>query len=353
MRSACSWRLRSLACVTIGVSGWVAGTVPMPTFAQPVPPSSTTAAEPAGRVEPPVPGEPITPPPPSAEPTSTGVDQEQPKVEQDPIKRLLNELDSLRGELQATRQALAQANLEASQNRRELEELRQFLADHREYGDDFSKYKAVLDQTRKQANQREAEERRQRLAAERSEREVRRQAALAELAKRQAENQKMARFRRMGFSPIGLEVYTSRVAYFYETTDTTRSRIDYQPGIGNYVRLYPNQEIDYSKMTISGSVVNGSEQIRNIGVAITFFDDNGNQVGHEIVQVNNARPDVPYPFTSKVDMALNRAFASSSTYVLYADVVEDVSSDAPASTSTMGAPVSTPATQPANGKGAH
>ena len=59
-----------------------------------------------------------------------------------------------------------------------------------------------------------------------------------------------------------------------------------------------------------------------IGIAITFFDDNGNQVGSEIIHVNNARPDVPYPFTSTIDMALNRAFSSSSTYVLYADPAE-------------------------------
>jgi hypothetical protein len=36
----------------------------------------------------------------------------------------------------------------------------------------------------------------------------------------------------------------------------------------------------------------------------------------------SARPDVPYPFTSKIDMALNRAFDSSSIYVLYADPVQ-------------------------------
>mgnify|MGYP001999636056 CR=1 FL=1 len=42
--------------------------------------------------------------------------------------------------------------------------------------------------------------------------------------------------------------------------------------------------------------------------------------GAEIVEIQNARPNVPYPFTKKIDMALNRPFASHSTYVLYADV---------------------------------
>ena len=42
-------------------------------------------------------------------------------------------------------------------------------------------------------------------------------------------------------------------------------------------------------------------------------------MGGEIVQVNNARPDVPYPFTATLEMALDRPFSSSSTNVLYAD----------------------------------
>ena len=48
----------------------------------------------------------------------------------------------------------------------------------------------------------------------------------------------------------------------------------------------------------------------------------GAQVGGEIVRINNARPDVPYPFTATLDMALNGPFDSSSTYVLYADPIE-------------------------------
>ena len=79
--------------------------------------------------------------------------------------------------------------------------------------------------------------------------------------------------------------------------------------------------IDFSRLTISGSVLNASDEPRHVGVAITFFDEYGNQVGSEIVQINNARPDVPYPFTSKLEMALDRPFSSSSTYVLYADAI--------------------------------
>ena len=72
-------------------------------------------------------------------------------------------------------------------------------------------------------------------------------------------------------------------------------------------------------MTISGSVMNAAEEVRDIGIALTFFDEAGSQVGGEIIQVNNARPQVPYPFTVPIAMALDRPFDSTSTYVLYAD----------------------------------
>jgi hypothetical protein len=68
--------------------------------------------------------------------------------------------------------------------------------------------------------------------------------------------------------------------------------------------------------------MSAAEDVRNIGIALVFFDAAGNQVGHETVQVENARPEVPYPFTSTIGMASDRPFASSSQYVLYSDPVE-------------------------------
>jgi hypothetical protein len=79
--------------------------------------------------------------------------------------------------------------------------------------------------------------------------------------------------------------------------------------------------IDYSRMTISGSVLNAGTETRNIGIAVAFFDDFGNQVGGETILVNNARPDVPYPFTSELKMALNRPFTSSTVYTIHADPI--------------------------------
>ncbi|MCI0365385.1 MAG: FxLYD domain-containing protein, partial [Phycisphaerales bacterium] len=222
------------------------------------------------------------------------------------------------------RQDLAECNLQATQANRELEELRQFMADHREYGDDFQKYKAVKEIAEREQRRLEAQANRERVQAEKAERQARLNAARAQKAQRDAQAAKVAQYRRAGFTPLGLDVYTSKMAYAYETTDSTRTRIEYDPFLGgSYYRTTTATNVDYSKMTISGSVLNASNQTRNVGVAITFFDENGNQVGHETIQINNARPEVPYPFTSTIEMALNRPFSSSSTYVLYADPVEE------------------------------
>ena len=103
---------------------------------------------------------------------------------------------------------------------------------------------------------------------------------------------------------------------FRQWRSRIRNRFDLRP-------LGRTTEIDYSSMTISGSILNALSDVRNIGIAVTFFDENDNQVGGEIIQINNARPDVPYPFTSTVAMALDRPFSSSSTYVLYADAIAE------------------------------
>ena len=115
------------------------------------------------------------------------------------------------------------------------------------------------------------------------------------------------------------------MAFAYPAKDrgSAGAWVDYDPIIGLYFRpgLAAGQ-LDFGKMTISGSVLNAAAGPRNIGLAITFFDENDNQVGSEIVKINNARPDVPYPFTTTLQMALSRPFTSSSTYVLYSDPVD-------------------------------
>jgi hypothetical protein len=250
----------------------------------------------------------------------------------DPLRILLDEIDRLHDVVDALRLELAEAKLQAAGARRELDELRQFIDDHERLGRDFEQYRAVKAVSERDARRRWAEAARRQREAERS---ARQRAAKAERERQTAEFNRFKRYRKAGFTPLGFDVYLGNTSFYYDAVDGgAPTRIDYDFRIGHYVRAYPHayagREIDYSSMTISGSVLNASEDVRNIGVALAFFDENGSQVGGEIVQINNARPDVPYPFTATLDMALNRPFTSSSTYVLYADPVEmDAEPDAP------------------------
>ena len=251
-------------------------------------------------------------------------------VEQNPIELLLGEIDRLFEELTQVRRELAQVRLESLQSKRELDELRQFMRDRREYGQDFERYKEVRAAAEKEARQRQAEANRQRREVEKAERRAGRQAARSQRTQQRAEAQRVERYRKAGFSPLGLDVFAGKMAFYYESDDNVPYRFDYQAGFGHYLRFYPphsyyppRTQLDYSEMTISGSVLNAADEVRHLGIAIAFFDENGNQVGGETIQINNARPDVPYPFTATLDMALNRPFSSSSTYVLYADPADE------------------------------
>ena len=249
------------------------------------------------------------------------------EVEQNPIELLLGEIDRLFEELTHVRHELAQVKLASLQSKRELNVLRQFMRDRREYGQDFDRYTEVRAVAEKEARQRQVEANRQRREVEKAERRAGRQAARSQRAQQRAETQRVERYRKSGFSPLGLDVFAGKMAFYYESDDNNVPyRFDYQSGFGHYLRFYPRYgyypagtQLDYSEMTISGSVLNAADEVRHLGIAIAFFDENGNQVGGETIQINNARPDVPYPFTAKLDMALNRPFNSSSTYVLYAD----------------------------------
>lgn len=245
---------------------------------------------------------------------------------QDPLRILLAEIDRLDDVLDAKRRELAEMRLEVLKTRRQLQELRQFIRDNETLGRDFEQYRAVKAAAERDARRRQAVEARERRAIEKSDRAARTQTARTEREKSQAEFNRLKRYREAGFSPLGFDVYLADISFNYSATDGgAPARIDWDFRLGHYVRLYPHaagREIDFTAMTLSGSVLNASEEVRNIAVAVAFFDENGSQVGGEIIQINNARPDVPYPFTATIAMALNRAFTSASTYVLYADPVE-------------------------------
>ena len=264
----------------------------------------------------------------SNEPPSESLDDETLERLRLEIPNELNE-DSLRSDLWSAlvqkavaaaklREELATTKSELANLRRELDELRQFILDHETFGTNYEEYKHVQSITEEEAKRRAVRERRDRMDSDRANRkELYEQKKAQEEAERLQAEQK-AQYAKAGFTDIGLNVYHGRSAYFYAPRDTTQAPVSYQP---NPADTSASSEVDYSQMTISGSVLNAAPNIRDIGVAFTFFDEHGNQVGAEIVQLKNARPNVPYPFTAKLQMALNRPFASSSSYVLYADEV--------------------------------
>ncbi len=274
---------------------------------------------------------------PTTSPQADATSEKEPEA--DPLQLLLDEIQQLHAEILMLRRQVAQAQMASSQAKRELAELRLFIDDHHEFGQDFQQYKAV-----RAIAEREARERRQAVVrdqreVQRAEGQTRRLAARAERAQREAQARRLADYRRAGFTPLGLDVYVGKMAYYYRSKNTTFYDVEYDPFLSGYFvdPEYRRARPDFSSMTISGSVLNASDEVRNFGVAITFFDENGNQVGSETIQINNARPNVPYPFTSTLTMALNRPFSSSTTYVLYADSAEgEAPPPAPATPSTSG-----------------
>ncbi|MHC5022618.1 MAG: FxLYD domain-containing protein [Planctomycetota bacterium] len=237
------------------------------------------------------------------------------------MRELIAEVRALMTEVSELRQELAESRLRSEQAERELAELQMFIEDHAEFGRDFEQYRAVRAAAERDARRRAAEEARQRHEQEKARRDARRADLQAERSADRAEAARLGRYGDAGFSPIGLDVFVGKMAYYYNTRQETRSVLENNRDL----IVYPvsQQVIDFSRMTISGSVINGSDEIRNIGVAVAFFDESGNQVGAETIQVNNARPDVPYPFTSTIEVALNRPFDTASVYVLYADAASN------------------------------
>jgi hypothetical protein len=242
-------------------------------------------------------------------------DQETLRILTEEVARLLDEARDLRA-------LVARLEMENRELDREVAEMRAFVSDHARFGDSFEEYRRVKEVAVAEARQRLAAEARTARQKERDDRRARYAAARAAREQRTAETVKLEDYRKRGFAPIGLDVYASRMAFHYRTFDHTPVEVEYEPIFGRYLELgRPVREVDFSRMTISGSIVNGGDGTRNVGVAITFFDERGNQAGHEIIQVENARPGVPYPFTTTIDMALDRPFDSASTYVLYADPI--------------------------------
>lgn len=256
--------------------------------------------------------------------TEADADVQQPIAEPSSEAALWKEVESLIEELHELRAALAEAKLQATNARRERDELRLFIEDHDEHGEAYEEFRAFLALKERELRMEQAREARKQHEAELERRRLAFAQAQERRAEERAERREQRRFEQAGFTHLGLNVYLGQSAYTYRQRDLLRTRVRYSPVIGHFLRPEFRDEVDFSEMIVSGSVVNASEDVRNIGIAVTFFDELGNQVGHEIVQVNNARPGVPYPFTSTIQMALDRPFSTSSSYVLFADPVGHV-----------------------------
>jgi hypothetical protein len=225
---------------------------------------------------------------------------------------------------------------------KQVDELRRFVADHQQFGDDFASYREVIAETKRLTDVQIALKRRQeKLERDRKREEARANREAAAAKKKQAK-EASERLTKLGFSAIGQDVYLSKSAYSYSSRTAAQQPAYFQPGPnGEMVEMQPMSggdsqgEVDYSKMTISGSLLNAAKITRNLGVAFVFRDAHGNQIGQETVVIENARPDVPYPFTGELIMASDHAFSSMTSWVLFADTAP------PATTIT---PPSAPAT---------
>jgi hypothetical protein len=238
-----------------------------------------------------------------------------------PRDELRHEVDDLLRELRELRRELAEVRLALSEAQREAAELRQFVLDYEEYGRAYEEYRGVREVAEREQRRRAAEESRARREAEESARLARLQQARALRQDYRRELAEVRRFRDAGFTPIGLDVYVGPTTYHYGPSDGP-TYFDPWFGFWHPYQIEARPHLDFSSMTVSGTIMNAAEDVRHIGVAFAFFDRRGQQVGHEVVEVRNARPNVPYPFTSTVTMALDRPFSSATSYVLYADLIE-------------------------------
>lgn len=275
-------------------------------------PSASGAVQP----EPPVPQSQPEAPAPPAGPAAPGTGYPL------SVSALLDEIDRLRSTVDALRQELAQSRLDANATRRELEEVQQFIADHEAYGADFERYRAVKAAAERESRRQRSEAARRDHEARQAQRAMEQHAVQEQRARDNRELRRAQEYREAGFTPLGMDVYLGPSSFNYKTDDGFTARYDWNGLTGGYLRVYPGYRVDFSSMTIAGSVLNAGDTARDIAVAVTFFNEAGAQVGGEIIQVNATRPGVPYPFTAIVTMALDRPFWSASTYVLYADPAE-------------------------------
>ena len=229
-------------------------------------------------------------------------------------------------QVRSLRHRIADLEVQMAKTMAQLAEMQSFVLDHDRYGTDYSQYQQVRAQAQHDAQQRAALERQARRQLERQHKQQ------AAKARKDAKEQLGApgkglqqTLQTMNFGHIGQDVWRSRAAYHYQVVNSPGETVSFRPSPFGRTRVTEVQkELDWSSMTISGSLLNANKETRNIGIALAFFDEHGNQVGAETIVVNNARPGVPYPFTQTLDMAANKPFASETAWVLFSDAITTV-----------------------------
>ncbi len=225
---------------------------------------------------------------------------------------------------------------------KELETLQAFVRDHAQFGDDFASYETVIAETQKLTRAKNALKRQQAQFERDRHRESIRKKKEEERQRKLKAKSANKRLEKLGFTPVGDDVYLSKSAYAYAMRNVPEQRVFYQPSptgeVQQLTTVENREEIDYTKMTISGSLLNADAVTRNIGVAFVFRDAHGNQIGQETVVIENARPEVPYPFTGELVMASDQPFSSMTSWVLFADAATPPAATPPAATPPAATP---------------
>ncbi|MBL1218469.1 MAG: hypothetical protein D8M59_13385 [Planctomycetes bacterium] len=246
----------------------------------------------------------------------------QSDVEKQTIKQLIEQNQALLAEIEVLRQDVAMLKLEVAKIEKERDDLQQFIDDHDAYGTAFEQYTYFREMMAREARERHLAEVKARREEQRKTLRSRRQQTQAERLAQQSKEDEIrerhSKLRKAGFTLVEDDVYVGQMGYAYKTTK--EKTIRYNPFFESYY-LDEDEQIEYSEMTVSGSLVHAGEQEYDIGVAIAFFDDQESQIGQTVVKVNGARPGVPYPFTSIVTMAANRPFRTYTAWVLYFDPI--------------------------------
>ncbi len=260
------------------------------------------------------------------------------EIEQEELNGLLADLRALQDEVDALRKETARLKLERDEATRRANELETFINDVDAYGDAWEKYAEYREARDREARQAALADAREAQAA----READRRAAAAARREMQRERNDARRevreLRQAGFESIGGDIYMARMGFAYhirtelEEIDGFRRYPFYTTYSGGFYRPYSfrlgrryydvDAQLDYSRMTISGSVLNGTDQTRALIVGIRFFDEGGAQIGGTTVTFDRVPPRTPIPFTQALSMAANVPFSASQVYVVSSEAID-------------------------------